>query len=76
MLPLTDEYQRIRPHGVGQCLQIHQHTPADHTPARFVRPKSAAKISDINNNNNNSHDNVNGAVIMTKVIVVHLMNVD
>ena len=34
----------------------------------------------INNNNNNSHDNVYGAVIMTKVIVrvhqVHLMNVD
>ena len=33
-----------------------------------------------NNNNNNSHDNVYGAVIMTKVIVrvypVHLMNVD
>ena len=33
-----------------------------------------------NNNNNNSHDNVYGAVIMTKVIArvhpVHLMNVD
>ena len=34
-----------------------------------------------NNNNNNSHDNVYGAVIMTKVIVarvhpVHLMNAD
>jgi len=33
-----------------------------------------------NNNNNNSHDNVFGAVIMTKVIArvypVHLMNVD
>jgi len=33
-----------------------------------------------NNNNNNSHDNVLGAVIMTKVIArvhpVHLMNVD
>jgi len=32
-----------------------------------------------NNNNNNSHDNVYGAVIMTKVIArvhrVHLMNV-
>ena len=33
-----------------------------------------------NNNNNNSHDNVYGAVIITKVIarvhLVHLMNVD
>ena len=33
-----------------------------------------------NYNNNNSHDNVYGAVIMTKVIArvypVHLMNVD
>ena len=33
-----------------------------------------------NNNNNNSHDNVFGAVIMTKVIArvypVHLINVD
>ena len=33
-----------------------------------------------NNNNNSSHDNVYGAVIMTKVIArvhpVHLMNVD
>jgi len=33
-----------------------------------------------NNNNNNSHDNVYGAVIMTKVIArvhpIHLMNVD
>ena len=33
-----------------------------------------------NNNNNNSHDNVYGAVIMTKVIArvhpVHFMNVD
>ena len=33
-----------------------------------------------NNNNNNSHDNVYGAVIMTKVIArvhaVHLMNAD
>jgi len=33
-----------------------------------------------NNNNNNSHDNVYGAVIVTKVIArvhpVHLMNVD
>jgi len=33
-----------------------------------------------NNNNNNSHDNVYGAVIMTKVIArvhtVHVMNVD
>jgi len=33
-----------------------------------------------NNNNNNSHDNVYGAVIMTKVIArvhpVHLTNVD
>ena len=33
-----------------------------------------------NNNNNNSHDNVYGAVIMTKVIArvhpVQLMNVD
>ena len=33
-----------------------------------------------NNSNNNSHDNVYGAVIMTKVIArvhpVHLMNVD
>jgi len=29
------------------------------------------------NNNNNCHDNVYGAVIMTKVIArVHLMNVD
>ena len=32
------------------------------------------------NNNNNSHDNVYGAVVMTKVIArvhpVHLMNVD
>jgi len=32
------------------------------------------------NSNNNSHDNVHGAVIMTKVIArvhpVHLMNVD
>jgi len=37
-------------------------------------------VGDINNNNNNSHDNVYGAVIMTKVIArvhpVHLMNVD
>jgi len=36
--------------------------------------------SNNNNNNNNSHDNVYGAVIMTKVIArvhpVHLMNVD
>jgi len=35
---------------------------------------------DNNNNNNNSHDNVFGAVIMTKVIArvypVHLINVD
>jgi len=34
----------------------------------------------INNNNNNSHDNVYGAVIMTKVTArvhpVHLMNAD
>jgi len=29
-----------------------------------------------NNNNNNSRDNVYGAVIMTKVIAVHLMNAD
>jgi len=33
-----------------------------------------------NNNNNNSHDNVFGAVVMTRVIVkvhpVHLINVD
>ena len=33
-----------------------------------------------NNNNNNNHDNVHGAIIMTKVIAivhpVHLMNVD
>jgi len=33
-----------------------------------------------NNNNNNSHDNVYGAVIMTKVIArvhpVHLMNAE
>jgi len=37
-------------------------------------------LDDNNNNNNNSHDNVYGAVIMTKVIErvrpVHLMNVD
>jgi len=37
-------------------------------------------ISRNNNNNNNSHDNVYGAVIMTKVIArvhpVHLINVD
>jgi len=37
-------------------------------------------LDDNNNNNNNSHDNVYGAVIMTKVIArvhpVHLMNVD
>jgi len=38
------------------------------------------KIQQRNTNNNNSHDNVYGAVIMTKVIArvhpVHLMNVD
>ena len=37
-------------------------------------------VRERNNNNNNSHDNVYGAVIMTKVIArvhpVHLMNVD
>ena len=36
--------------------------------------------SSVCNNNNNSHDNVYGAVIMTKVIArvhpVHLINVD
>jgi len=36
--------------------------------------------SSVCNNNNNSHDNVYGAVVMTKVIArvhpVHLMNVD
>ena len=43
-----------------------------------VRVSSSS--SNNNNNNNNSHDNVYGAVIMTKVIarvhLVHLMNVD
>ena len=38
------------------------------------------RVTNNNNNNNNSHDNVYGAVIMTKVIArvhpVHLMNVD
>ena len=38
------------------------------------------EVDNKNNNNNNSHDNVYGAVIMTKVIArvhpVHLMNVD
>ena len=37
-------------------------------------------LTRVTNNNNNSHDNVYGAVIMTKVIArvhpVHLMNVD
>jgi len=47
--------------------------------ARYL--KTPAVISILNNNNsNNSHDNVYGAVIMTKVIArvhpVHLMNVD
>ena len=40
----------------------------------------SGKTSYNNNNNNNSHDNVYGAVFMTKVIArvhpVHLMNVD
>jgi len=46
--------------------------------ARF--PSSGVATCYNNNNNNNSHDNVYGAVIMTKVIArvhpVHLMNVD
>ena len=41
---------------------------------------TVTEISQLFNNNNNSHDNVYGAVIMTKVIArvhpVHLMNVD
>jgi len=39
-----------------------------------------AAVHNLDNNNNNSHDNVYGAVIVTKVIArvqpVHLMNVD
>jgi len=44
-----------------------------------VKKKGAILIIN-NDNNNNSHDNVYGAVIMTKVIArvhpVHLMNAD
>ena len=39
-----------------------------------------AAVHNLDNNNINSHDNVSGAVIITKVIArvhpVHLMNVD
>ena len=48
----------------------------------YIRHAAAALYNNNNNNNNNtnSHDNVYGAVIMTKVIArvhpVHLMNVD
>jgi len=42
--------------------------------------KSSRRVIIINNNTNNNHDNVYGAIIMTKVIArvrpVHLMNVD
>ena len=45
-----------------------------------LRWEGFAEKECFNNNNNNSHDNVYGAVIMTKVIArvhpVHLMNVD
>jgi len=48
--------------------------------ARYLKTPAAISILNNNNNNNNSHDNVYGAVIMTKVIArvhpVHLMNVD
>ena len=44
-----------------------------------AQPTCSLGLSNNNNNNNNSHDNVYGAVIMTKVIArvhpVHLMNV-
>jgi len=49
---------------------------------KIVGPAAAGPAGPVrnNNNNNNSHDNVYGAVIMTKVIArvhpVHLMNVD
>ena len=42
--------------------------------------KARSALTSVHNNNNNSHDNVYGAVIVTKVIArvhpVHLMNVD
>jgi len=52
---------------------------------KIVGPAAAGPAGPVrndNNNNNNSHDNVYGAVIMTKTKViarvhpVHLMNVD
>jgi len=47
---------------------------------RYMRVRVTVSGRHNNNNNNNSHDNVYGAVIMTKVIArvhpVHLMNVD
>ena len=48
---------------------------------KIVGPAAAGPAGPVRNNNNNtSHDNVYGAVIMTKVIArvhpVHLMNVD
>ena len=49
-------------------------------PMALARFPSSGVATCYNNNNNNSHDNVYGAVIMTKVIArvhpVHLMNVD
>jgi len=47
---------------------------------RFLHISLILNNNNNNNNNNNSHDNVDGAVIMTEVIArvhpVHLMNVD
>ena len=51
-----------------------------HGVVEMMQQAAFSFLDDNNNNNNNSHDNVYGAVIMTKVIArvrpVHLMNVD
>jgi len=58
----------------SETIVLIQHTVTVHSSAIDINSNNN------NNNNNNSHDNVYGAVIMTKVIArvhpVHLMNAD
>jgi len=55
------------------------YSPQAHDLPTTIHHRQHAFLAAVNNNNNKSHDNVYGAVIVTKVIArvhpVHLMNV-
>ena len=65
--------RRVGPN-IGLCISFMRRDPTQQSFAEFL-----ATVNRCNNNNNN-HDDVYGAIIMTKIIArlhsVHLMNAD